>query len=301
MGGHGCVLIYHTGPLTMAIPGIAIARLSGRPSAIWTQDIWPDSVYAYGFRKGGLLSSAIDSFVRWAYRSVDVILLSSSGFRATLSRFTTTPMIDVPNWPLTRYARGAEPAIVEEENVFLFAGNVGKLQNLENVIRGYSQALRSSSSVGQLRVVGDGSHFFRLRELSERENVPVIFTGRKPSSGMNEEYERATFLVLSLADAGALRLTVPSKFPMYLSVGKPILCIAPGEVARLVDRLGVGITCDPNDPRDIARGFLSIARSDPILRDEWSRNALNALATHYDRASLIARIYGVLSSLGGRS
>jgi hypothetical protein len=45
------VLIYQVGPLTMAVPGILAGKVRRRPVVIWTQDLWPDSVYAYGFRK----------------------------------------------------------------------------------------------------------------------------------------------------------------------------------------------------------------------------------------------------------
>jgi uncharacterized protein with PQ loop repeat len=50
------VFIYHTGPLSIAIPGILINKISKAPVTIWSFDLWPATVYAYGFKKTKLLS-----------------------------------------------------------------------------------------------------------------------------------------------------------------------------------------------------------------------------------------------------
>jgi glycosyltransferase involved in cell wall biosynthesis len=291
------VLIYHTGPLTMAVPGVVLSRLFGRPTAIWTQDIWPDSVYAYGFRRSGLLVWALNGFVRWVYDSMDVVMISSAGFRDILSKFTRKPMLEVPNWPMVRYESVSDNGMSSSKSVFLFAGNVGKLQNLHKVIEGYSAALRIDPSVGQLRIVGDGSDLTSLMQQAERGSVPLVFPGRKTGIAMKEEYGEATILVIALVDAPALRLTVPSKFQAYLSVAKPILCIAAGEVARLVQELRIGVTCDPNDASDIARGFLEMAHAAPAVREEWSRNARSALESSYEPRLLLGKIRNVLVDL----
>lgn len=45
------VFIYHTGPLTMATAALVLRFLCRKPTMIWTQDVWPDTVYAYGFKQ----------------------------------------------------------------------------------------------------------------------------------------------------------------------------------------------------------------------------------------------------------
>ena len=58
------IFIYQTGPLTLALPGILIKKLFHKKITIWTQDLWPDTVYAYGFKKNKLLEKFLDSLVR---------------------------------------------------------------------------------------------------------------------------------------------------------------------------------------------------------------------------------------------
>lgn len=285
------VLVYQTGPLTMAIPGILFSKLHRTPLAIWTQDVWPDSVYAYGFRKTPVLSHVLDVFVGWVYRSANAILISCRGFEVALGKYTDKKMTYAPNWPLSPY----KPEIVPRSDVggrpvFLFAGNVGKVQNLENLIRGYALASLTPGFWGLLRIVGDGSALEGLKSLSRDLGVDIDFVGRKPSSAMSEEYACADFLVLSLSDKPVLRLTVPSKFQMYLSVGKPILCAAEGEVREIVDQQCLGQSADAESPESIALAFITLSRATDADLGKWKDNASRLFKGSFDRDTIISSI-----------
>jgi glycosyltransferase involved in cell wall biosynthesis len=142
--------------------------------------------------------------------------------------------------------------------------------------------------------VGDGSAAETLRQLAAQEGVPVEFPGRKSAVAMVEEYDRADFLILSLADQPVLRLTIPSKFQMYLRVGKPILCAAAGEVAVAVQTAGVGLLADPAAPADIARAFRALSTSGSEERRRWSANAGTTLKGEFNRETIIESIRRVL-------
>jgi glycosyltransferase involved in cell wall biosynthesis len=288
------VLIYQVGPLTMAVPGILAGKVRRRPVVIWTQDLWPDSVYAYGFRKSRALNWILDVFVRRVYRAVDTILFSCRGFRPSLAAYSTKPLFYAPNWPLFPYLPGRQVRDPSAPPVFLFAGNLGKVQNLENVIRGFARAFGKVPAEARLRLVGDGSAAETLRQLAAQEGVPVEFPGRKSAVAMVEEYDRADFLILSLADQPVLRLTIPSKFQMYLRVGKPILCAAAGEVAVAVQTAGVGLLADPAAPADIARAFRALSTSGSEERRRWSANAGTTLKGEFNRETIIESIRRVL-------
>jgi len=281
------VFSYQTGPLTQTIPAIVSAKLQRKPLTIWTQDVWPDSVYAYGFKRTNLLTILLDQFVRWVYRSASSICISCRGFATILNQYTDKPLHFAPNWPLIPFGEVASSAHPEKTQIFLFAGNVGKVQNLENVILGFQIAIESHPQVAKLRIVGDGSNLKELKGLAFKLKVPVEFAGRKLPSEMNLEYSRADFLVLSLADQPVFHLTVPSKFQMYLSVGKPILCAAGGEVAEIVRSSGLGLTPAAANPAQIASAILVMATSSYQIRRAWSSSAKSLLDKTYDRTRII--------------
>ena len=65
------VFIYQTGPLTLATAGIFLKKLYKSKVTIWTQDLWPETVYAFGFKQTKFLSFCLDHFVKWIYKNCD--------------------------------------------------------------------------------------------------------------------------------------------------------------------------------------------------------------------------------------
>ena len=81
------IFVYHTGPLTLAVAAIFAKKFYGIPVTIWTQDLWPDTVYAYGFKKTRVLSLFLDSLVKFIYRNSETILVSCEGFLEKLNEY----------------------------------------------------------------------------------------------------------------------------------------------------------------------------------------------------------------------
>ena len=136
--GYDRIFVYQTGPLTLALPAVLARKLYGIPVTIWTQDLWPDMVYAYGFRRTKPLAWCLDAFIGFIYRNCDNILVSCEGFASRLAGYAPGREIKhFPNWPTVTPDGGAEKAALPEGLNFTFAGNTGKLQNLENVLRGF--------------------------------------------------------------------------------------------------------------------------------------------------------------------
>ena len=86
--------------LTGMVPAILLNKFYGRPVTLWVQDVWPDSVYAYGYKKTKLLESSLDAFVRFVYRYTSHFAITGKGFEDRI-----LPYIDngqtieyLPNW-----------------------------------------------------------------------------------------------------------------------------------------------------------------------------------------------------------
>ncbi|MDD5065522.1 MAG: glycosyltransferase family 4 protein [bacterium] len=283
------VFIYQTGPLTMALPAVLIHKLYKKELTIWTQDVWPDTVYAYGFRKTRLLSFFLDSLVRMVYRSCRNIFVSCEGFIKRIKPYVPGRAIrHFPNWPLLgRYDHGTRVRLSRKFN-FTFAGNIGKVQNLENVIRGFSLAVQSRDKM-QLNLVGDGSYLAYLRDLVKRENVRnVVFWGRKALTEMPGYFNASDVLVISLKDNPLFALTIPSKFQTYLQAGKPIFCIMKGEVKDLVERYGIGLCSRPDDIKDIRDGFIRFFRMNRTQRSRYSKKSRYLLEWLFNRDKILA-------------
>ncbi|MDA7821844.1 glycosyltransferase WbuB, partial [Gammaproteobacteria bacterium] len=71
---------FNLGSLTDMLPAVVIGKLYKKPVMLWVQDLWPESVYAYGFKKTRMLSAALNYFVKFIYQNVSSLAISSKGF-----------------------------------------------------------------------------------------------------------------------------------------------------------------------------------------------------------------------------
>jgi glycosyltransferase involved in cell wall biosynthesis len=294
------VYVYQTGPLTQAVPLFILRRLYRCRTVIWTQDVWPDTVFAYGFSPHGLGARVLRSFVRHVYRQCDVIHVSSPGFASALQPNLRrgTVVECVPQWApaeLTTGLHAAPVVLYKGDRVnFLFAGNLGRMQNLDALVRAFDIAARAGARI-QLHLVGDGSHAPVLRSLCrELGTTAVEFWGRRGLGETMQWLRACDFTVLSLTPDPLVSLTVPAKFQAYLAAGRPLLVAARGEVARLAAAEGIGVVCDPQSPSTIAEAILACCRMDERARAAMADRVTTLSTTRYDRHSLLSRISRVV-------
>jgi glycosyltransferase involved in cell wall biosynthesis len=287
------VFVYHAGSLTQAIPAVLIKKLFGSQLYIWILDIWPDTVYAYGFKKGVLSEKWLDAFIRGIYRNCETIFVSCKGFKEKIEKYAPgAKIVFSPQWVPSdlNFNQVMPHQLLKNGFNFTFAGNIGKVQNLENVIRGFARVGKQNGQA-ILNIVGDGSNLETIKNIAKEERIEnIYFWGRRPLTEMPMWFEGSDVLIISLLDKPVFSLTVPAKFQAYLASGKPIFCIMKGEVADLVINNQIGIVAQPNNIDDIKTGFekfLSMPKQD---LQASSRAAKLLLANEYDRDKIIKQM-----------
>ena len=284
------IFVYQAGPLTQAIPAVIAGKLYRKDVTIWTQDVWPDSVYAYGFKRTRVLRFILDRLVSFIYKNCNRIFVSCDGFRDKISRYAPQrPIYHFPNWPVVTpcgNGEGDRKILLDKFN-FTFAGNVGKMQNLDNVIRGFGMASAENDNI-QLNIVGDGSHLDHLKALVEQEQIKnVVFWGRKKQTEMPAFFNASDVMVISLNDDPVFAITVPVKFQAYLAFRKPIYCVMNGEVRKIVERSNVGLCANPNELSDIKSGFLKFYAFGREGLRPFAAGANDLLNSIYNRETII--------------
>lgn len=299
--GYDRIFVYQTGPLTMAIPAVIAGRIYGIPVTIWTQDIWPDMVYSYGFKKTRLLDWFLSVIIRFVYSNCAEILVSCEGFAGRIGEYV--PGRDIkhfPNWPTVIPNDSAERAPLQAGFNFTFAGNVGKLQNLENILRGFALAVRARPEL-ILNIVGDGSCLEPLKNIAKEERISgVIFWGRHKGSEMPAFFRASDAMIVSLSNGPGLNLVVPAKFQAYLAFHKPVFCVMNGEVKDLVERHGIGLCADPDSPESIRDGFLKFYDMKGAGLEVFALKARQLLEDEYDRPRLMAGLSAAVAGAGAK-
>lgn len=283
------IFIYHIGPLTSAIPAVLVKKIFHIDVTIWTQDLWPDTVYSYGFKKKWYSTLFLNWLVKWVYKNCCHILVSCEGFISKIKKYVPQKeVLYFPNWPLVNYdKKNMKKISLSKKFNFTFAGNIGKVQNLENVIRGFSLLSRDNKNV-QLNIIGDGSHLSTLKHMVKKENMKnIVFWGRKKLDDMPIYFNASDVLLISLKNDPLFELTVPSKFQAYLCANRPILCIMKGEVAFMVKKYRIGICAEPDNLMSIKQGFLKLFKMKKNKQVLLKKNAEQLLKTTFNRQMII--------------
>lgn len=283
---------FNLGSLTDMFPAVVVGKLYKKPVMLWVQDLWPETVYAYGFKKTRMLSAALDYFVKFIYQNVSSLAISSKGFEGRLKPYIkkSIQVGYAPNWPDDLILESDSIVLNENKKTqFTFAGNVGKVQNLENIINAFCSLEKEWSNKAQLNIIGDGSNLLLLRNLcSNHKNV--IFHGKKPREEIGKFYDASDFLIVSLIDKPVFSVTVPAKTQTYIAAKKPILAVINGDVADIVNDNALGISVDPSNVSLISGAFKECIDMSDSEKLKFTVNNDTLLETTFNKSAVVKNL-----------
>lgn len=256
----GADVVYVCGsPVTAGLPARLLRALGVGPDyLVHVQDLWPESVASTGFSGDGLrgrvVRTASEQVSRLVYGGAGRVVAISSG---CADRLADRPYIDadrvrmIPNWADEGRATLAPTPQAEGPLRLLYAGNVGSAQGLGVLLDAVDLAVQREVPV-HLDIVGAGTRLKALRDRAMQRGLDnVVFHGRRPASEMADWYARAELQIVSLRSDPLFDITVPSKIAQLLYHGLPILCVADGNAADVVDAAGAGWTVRAKTPAGI--------------------------------------------------
>ncbi|MEL7430326.1 MAG: glycosyltransferase [Pseudomonadota bacterium] len=147
---------------------------------------------------------------------------------------------------------------------FVFAGNLGRFQQLGQLVEGAGNCLGDTSPPIELHLVGTGTLETKLRSIVDQKGYSNVFfhSYRRPE-------EIGPFLqtfdagVVSLRP-GLLDVAFPSKTFSYWANDLPIFAIvdADRELGRMIDETDSGLVCPDNDVASIASHMRKLAQTE---------------------------------------
>lgn len=283
------VFVYAPSPLLQALPAVFLARLKRAPLVIWVQDLWPESLPATGFVRNRWALTVVEAVVRHIYRHADSILIQSEAFREPVARLAGDPR-KIRYYPNTAEAvvdgsaRIGDSGLVSEMRrgfSVVFAGNIGAAQSMETVLTA-AERLGPHSDI-RFFVVGSGSREAWLRqEIVYRRLGNVLLPGRLPPADMPAVFAAASALLVTLGDAPALALTIPSKLQAYLAAGRPVIASLNGEGARIVREAQAGFACPAENGEGLAAAVLRLYGLTPEERSRLGENGRRYFSEHFE-------------------
>ncbi len=296
------IFCYMISPITSCLPALLIRALTGKKLVLWVQDLWPETVEAVGAVKSKFLLSLLGSLVRFIYKRCDKIMVSSEAFTTSVVKWGGLPekIVYVPNWaePFP-VLTNSPPWVSALPPGFLisFAGNLGQAQDLKTLVEA-AVLVKEDPDIKWI-IAGEGSEKAWLEQEIIRRDLQgkILTVGKKPYSDMLQFFEKSDVLLVSLKNEPNFALTVPSKVQAYMLAGRPIIASLAGEGARIIHQAQAGLTCEPENPEQLAATVLKMKNLKLEQRQALGHQGQKFARRYFNRDAIIDQIEGVFNSL----
>ncbi len=287
-------------PATVGIIGVILSKIKRAKMVLWVQDLWPESLKATGAIESKAILRIIATMVRWIYKHSHNILIQSKAFQSPIINLgiPNQKIHYFPNWAEDLYSpndlandRKIEDLIPKEKFIVMFAGNLGKAQSLETIIR----AAKITQDRIHWVILGDGRERSRMEEDITSlgiENISLL--GAFPMDYMPYFFKLSDVLLVTLRKDPIFSATIPGKIQSYMLSSKPIIAALDGEGARVIRESNCGFVVDSGDYEGLAKSADSLSLMDQSDLNEMGKNGFEYYRENFDRDNLIRRFESLL-------
>lgn len=162
---------------------------------------------------------------------------------------------------------------------FLYAGSLGKHQDIDFMLQGFSLACLENESIRLAVVGGKPAEIRKYKRLATKLGIKrsrIRFLGTRPLKELPVFLEQADVLLSPRCSGN----TVPLKLFSYLQAHKPIIAPCSKAHTQLLDTT-TAFLVEP-DATDLAAGIIELANSQE-LRDQLARQGSRKLTEKYSR------------------
>ncbi|NTW71219.1 MAG: glycosyltransferase family 4 protein [Eubacteriaceae bacterium] len=291
------ILVYQLSPVTMAVPGLILKKMTKKPLVMYCFDLWPDSIASAGGKPNKVLYRIVYLISKAIYRSADAIFISSKMFE---NYFRSNLKIDKNIRYLPVYAEdifsNVEYKPLDPNNVnLLFAGNIGEMQSVETIVLAANE-IKEHKNI-RIHIVGDGSSRNRCERMaSELKLDNIIFYGNHPLEDMPDFYQKADAFLVTLKANRIISYTLPGKVQGYMSAGKPILGAIEGETQLIIEEANCGLCALAEDHVKLAENIMRFA-AQPQLYESYCRNSKKYYEENFSEEKYYERLKNFLDEV----
>jgi glycosyltransferase involved in cell wall biosynthesis len=252
---------------------VKLLKKRSKSTYLILRDIVPDWMVDVGLMKKGLSYFFLKWFEQYQYRLAGVIGVQSPGNKKYIEKIKLPNLkkLEVlPNWmPSTsttyQFAdhkhsyTNLQNTILANKKVFIYAGNLGEAQGIENFAQVILN-LKDQSDCGFL-IIGRGSKKEWLKifiELHDLKNVLLLDEVDLVTLSM---YYRQCCCGLIFLDPGHQSHNIPGKFISYLEASLPVAaCVNPGnDLIKIIEDENLGVVF--SNPNKLSGSLVSLIAS----------------------------------------
>ena len=250
------VLGYQLSPITSMYAALEYKKQTGAPVMYYTLDLWPVSAEAMLKSKKNPAYLWVKRISRKLYLGADRVVVTSRPFIDYLQKEIGYPVARMSYLPQHANMGMIDDDLSAEDNGvadFMFAGNLGKGQRLDVIIK--AARILGNRKDYMIHLVGDGRMRGELenmvREYGLEDNV--TFYGNQKREDMPRFYKMADALLITLRGNNEVGDTMPGKLQMYMTTGKPIFGAINGAAYEVIKEARCGSCVKAGDYEGLAK------------------------------------------------
>lgn len=288
------VILVPSPPPTLGLVGLALGAIRRVPFVYNVQDLYPEVAVATGTVRPGLALRALGRVIALVYRRAAAVVVIDPRFVPAIRQAASgAHVVPIRNGVDQRVLLGADadPRFLDDIGaprntpVVMYAGNVGRSQDLEAVAR-------ATATTGATFVVhGSGAGLDDLMAAAATNGWNhVRFSPYRDRAELGTVFASADLHVVPLR-AGIASASVPSKLLSIFSAGRPAVVMAEADsaVADVLDESGGGWLVRPGDEEALTATIeLALADGEELTR---RGSAARAWATEGASMERVAREY----------
>jgi colanic acid biosynthesis glycosyl transferase WcaI len=259
-------------PVTQALV-VRIASYLRRAKFIYfLQDIYPEIAVSMNIIRNGRLARLLCALDSWTMNRADAIVPHTTDMADTVrARGVRAKKVALINnfaaitKEFSPRDRRAGPAR------FIYAGNIGRFQNLERLVRIFAKV---APDIAVLELLGEGREKAALIAIAEREHIDTVqFHKIVPPDEAFDIMSESDVGIVTLAP-DLYRYAYPGKTFTYLAAGLPILAMIEPHSELATDivkrNVGIAVSWSETDER-IADAIISLATRKHVFGDTRDR------------------------------
>lgn len=278
------------------------SKMTGARFIYYCMDIHPEIGCLSGDFSNRVVFKVLQSLDNWSCNQANPVLVHSDDMLKTMrARPTGTKFrMDImnnfalPDESFKNSASVSSNFIKVRGLKLLFAGNLGRFQNLGQLMEAMS-LVRDRQDI-ELVVMGGGVMKNKLMLFQSQTSSNVKFVGHQSLETVNQAILDSDACLVTLAK-GLYKYAYPSKTMSYLKQGRPIIAtVEPeSEYARAMIEEGYGYAVQQGDPRSLADLFLRLA-DDASWRKPMRVAAKDAFSRRFSSPVVLARWLTLLNA-----
>jgi colanic acid biosynthesis glycosyl transferase WcaI len=255
-------------PLFVTLPASFLGWFYNCPVVLNVQDILHEAAGRMGLIRSQLMVNLLKWLEKFAYKKANHISVITDEFISNLSIKGVSPekISCIPNWvnidfvhPLPKENNSFRVAHkLENKFVVMYSGNIALTQGLETAIASAMKLAHIPDIM--FVIVGETKAVEQLRKYCQQHQVNnVLLLPLQPRQNLPEMLAAAD-VNLVLQKSHVLCFNMPSKIPLILASGRPIIASVPscGTAAKAIYQSGAGIVVEPESPVALADAILNL-------------------------------------------